>query len=84
MVNAHLDDESNEIVISFLDTGCGITPKNLDKIFTPFFSTKKDGSGLGLCLAHQVISYHKGRIKIESKLGQGTEVIVRLPVLNGE
>lgn len=37
------------------------------------------GVGLGLCLAHQVISYHKGRINIESKLGFGTDVVVRLP-----
>jgi len=79
MINAHPDFEANEAVVSFLDTGEGIAPENLNKMFTPFFSTKEDGVGLGLCLAHQVISYHKGKIKVESKLGQGTEVIVRLP-----
>lgn len=79
MINAHPDFTDNEIVISFLDTGEGIAPENLNKMFTPFFSTKEDGVGLGLCLAHQVIGYHKGKIKIESKLGQGTEVIVRFP-----
>ncbi len=79
MINAHPDFEANEVVVSFLDTGEGITPENLNKMFTPFFSTKKDGVGLGLCLAHQVISSHKGRINIESKIGQGTDIIVRLP-----
>lgn len=79
MINAQPDFEANEVVISFLDTGEGIAPENLNKMFTPFFSTKEDGVGLGLCLAHQVISYHKGRINIESKLGQGTDIVVRLP-----
>ena len=79
VINAHVDFQTNEIVVSFLDTGCGISPESLNKLFTPFFSTKEEGVGLGLCLAHQVISYHKGKINIESKIGQGTEVIVRLP-----
>jgi len=79
MINTHPDFEANEAVVSFLDTGEGIIPENLNKMFTPFFSTKEDGVGLGLCLARQVISHHKGRINIESKIGQGTDIIVRLP-----
>ena len=79
MINAHPDFEAKEVVVSFLDTGEGIAPENLNKMFTPFFSTKEDGVGLGLCLAHQVVSYHRGRINIESKLGQGTDIVVRLP-----
>jgi len=79
MINVHPDFEVKEVVISFLDTGEGIAQENLNKMFTPFFSTKEDGVGLGLCLAHQVIDYHKGRIDIESELGQGTDIVVRLP-----
>lgn len=79
IINIYPDFNTNEAVVSFLDTGTGISFENLDKLWTPFFSTKKDGVGLGLCLAHQVISYHKGRINIESKLNQGAEVIVRIP-----
>jgi PAS domain S-box-containing protein len=79
MINANLDFQTKDIIVSFLDTGCGINPENLNKLFTPFFSTKEEGVGLGLYLAYQIISYHKGRINIESKLGQGAEVIVRLP-----
>jgi len=79
VINVNADFQNNEVVISFLDTGEGITSENLNKLFTPFFSTKENGVGLGLCLAHQVVSYHKGRINIESKVGQGTEVMVRLP-----
>jgi len=79
VINANADFQNSEVAISFLDTGEGITSENLNKLFTPFFSTKDNGVGLGLCLAHQVVSYHKGRINIESKVGQGTEVMVRLP-----
>jgi signal transduction histidine kinase len=79
MINANLDFQTNDIIVSFLDTGCGINPENLNRLFTPFFSTKEEGVGLGLALAYQIISSHKGRINIESKLGQGTEIVVRLP-----
>jgi len=79
MINAYPDFKANEIVINFMDTGDGIAPENLNKLFTPFFSTKENGVGLGLCLSHQVINHHKGRVNIESKFGQGTDIEVRLP-----
>jgi len=79
-VTAYSDSRNNDVVVSFLDTGSGIPHKDLDKIFHPFFTDKKDGIGLGLCLTQQVISYHKGDIKVKSDVGKGTEIIVRLPV----
>lgn len=79
-ITAYCDFKNNEVVVSFLDTGKGICQENMNKIFTPFFTTKKNGMGLGLCLAHQVINDHKGKIKIESKVDQGTEIIIRLPI----
>jgi len=78
-VTAYSDSRNNDVVVSFLDTGSGIPHKDLDKIFHPFFTDKKDGIGLGLCLTQQVISYHKGDIKVKSDVGKGTEIIVRLP-----
>ena len=75
---------NNEVVVSFLDTGCGIPQENLDKVFEPFFTTKDDGVGLGLSLAHEVINFHKGKINIESKVGKGTNAVVRLPISRKE
>jgi PAS domain S-box-containing protein len=79
-INAYPDSQKQEVAISILDTGKGISQENLEKIFHPFFTTKRDGIGLGLCLAEQVISSHKGTVAINSRLGQGTEVLIRLKV----
>ena len=79
-ITAYPNSENNEVVINFLDTGCGISSENSNRLFQPFFTTKNDGVGLGLYLARQVISHHKGKIGIESKVGQGTKVIVKLPI----
>lgn len=84
IINAIPDYQANEIAVSFLDTGCGISPEDLNKMFTPFFTTKENGVGLGLCLSHQVIDCHKGSIRIESRVGEGTEVIVRFPFSRGD
>jgi two-component system, sporulation sensor kinase D len=84
IINAIPDYQANEIAVSFLDTGCGISPEDLNKMFTPFFTTKENGVGLGLCLSHEVIACHKGSIRIESKVGEGTEVIVRFPFSRGD
>ena len=76
-INAYPDSQRQEVVVSILDTGKGISQENLEKIFHPFFTTKRDGIGLGLCLAEQVINSHKGTVTINSKTGQGTEVVIR-------
>ncbi|MBU1614111.1 PAS domain-containing sensor histidine kinase, partial [bacterium] len=83
-ITAYPDSQNNEVEVRFSDTGEGISEEKLNEIFTPFFTTKEEGVGLGLCLAHQVISYHKGKINIKSKVGQGTEVKVMLPILREE
>jgi|GEM_PF-1062857 PAS domain S-box-containing protein len=79
-INAYPDSQKQEVAVSILDTGKGISQENLEKIFHPFFTTKRDGIGLGLCLAEQVISSHKGTVTISSHPGQGTEVVLRLKV----
>jgi nitrogen fixation/metabolism regulation signal transduction histidine kinase len=64
-------------VISVRDNGPGIDPEALDKIFIPFFSTKKSGSGIGLSLSRQIMRVHEGRISVKSKLGEGTEFMLK-------
>jgi two-component system NtrC family sensor kinase len=74
--------ENGELKIAVRDTGCGIPPENLDKIFTPFFSTKKEvkGVGLGLSVVYGIIQGLKGEIEVKSKVGEGTTFTVRLPM----
>jgi len=74
--------ESNEIIVRFIDTGLGIPRNLLLKIYEPFYTTKKKGKGvgLGLSVVYGIIEKHGGTINVESKVGAGTEIIVRLPV----
>ena len=71
---------AGEISVFFADTGPGISKENLSKIFTPFFSTKKQGLGLGLYIAHNIIQAHNGSIDVQSELNAGTVITVVLPV----
>jgi signal transduction histidine kinase len=72
--------ENNNILIKIKDTGEGVSEEIKEKIFEPFFSTKKEGLGLGLPLAKKVIEEHNGKIEFLSKLGQGSEVKIYLPL----
>jgi two-component system NtrC family sensor kinase len=69
-----------EIVVA--DSGKGIAPEDVGRIFDPFFTTKQvgAGTGLGLSIAYGIIEKHSGRITVESRLGEGTRFIIRLPV----
>ncbi|MCX7918854.1 MAG: cache domain-containing protein [bacterium] len=71
------------VEISFEDTGPGIVAKDLDKIFTPFFTTKMRGSGLGLSVAQRIINEHHGIITVESQPEVKTKFVIQLPVKNG-
>jgi signal transduction histidine kinase len=64
------------------DTGAGIKAEDLDKLFTPFFTTKPagKGTGLGLAIVYGIIKMHRGQIRVESQLGEGTTVIITLPI----
>jgi two-component system, sporulation sensor kinase E len=66
--------------IQIQDTGCGIRPEDSVKVFEPFFSTKKKGSGMGLTNAQNIISAHGGKITFESRSGLGTTFNVFLPL----
>ncbi len=73
--------EAQYVEALFTDTGCGITPGNLERVFEPFFTTKEvgKGTGLGLFISYGIIERHGGSIDIESKPGKGTTVKIRLP-----
>ena len=62
----------NKVVLRVGDNGMGMPPEVLDKIFIPFFSTKKSGSGIGLSLCKQIMMLHKGNIQVQSVEGEGT------------
>lgn len=67
-----------DIVVS--DTGCGIDQHEMDRIFTPYFTTKSKGSGLGLAISQKIIEDHNGLLKIESSPGEGTTITISLPL----
>ncbi|MEE9401786.1 MAG: ATP-binding protein [Desulfobacteria bacterium] len=74
---------NNWVEISFSDSGQGIAPENLEKIFEPFFSTKTTGIGFGLAIAKMVVEKHGGTLEAHSEQGKGASFIIRLPVAEG-
>jgi len=71
------------IKIIIEDNGIGIPEDNLDKIFEPFFSTKQNGTGLGMALASQTIKAHGGTISVKSKVNSGTRIEIKFPIKEG-
>jgi len=74
--------DNGQLKIEVQDTGCGISPENMPKLFTPFFTTKQEvkGVGLGLAVAYGIIQRHRGKIEVESKEGEGTTFTIYLPM----
>ena len=76
------------MVISVTDTGCGIPPENINRIFEPFFSTKKNvvgsGTGLGLAMVYGIVRQTEGFIKVHSELGKGTTFEIYLPAYESD
>jgi signal transduction histidine kinase len=66
--------------VSIADQGSGMDQATRERIFEPFFSTKKRGTGLGLAIVKQIIEQHDGEISVESKPGEGTKFIIDLPL----
>lgn len=79
-VESCFDENENSIIVNFTDTGCGISKDDLNKVYEPFFSTKDDGTGLGLSLAYHNVDAHSGDINIESKKGCGTTFSISFPI----
>jgi signal transduction histidine kinase len=71
-------DDSNAI-IEVSDTGSGLTPEECERIFTPYYTSKKHGTGLGLAIVQSVVSDHGGRISVQSEPGKGATFVIALP-----
>jgi two-component system NtrC family sensor kinase len=71
--------KDGRLTTTFADTGQGIAPEHIDRVFEPFFSTKEGGTGLGLSVSYNVIKRHGGEIAVESTLGEGSRFTVWLP-----
>jgi two-component system sensor histidine kinase HydH len=70
----------DRVEVTISDSGSGIPPDQMEKIFNYYYTTKENGVGLGLPIAHRIIEAHEGQLKIESRVGAGTKVSVTLPV----
>jgi signal transduction histidine kinase len=75
--------ENNKIIISVTDTGEGMPANILENLFTPFFTTKSRGLGLGLCISREIVKAHRGAMDVATEVGKGTTFSIRVPV-NGE
>jgi nitrogen fixation/metabolism regulation signal transduction histidine kinase len=78
-ITLRVRDESDRGTIEVSDTGSGLTPEERDRLFTPYYTTKGHGTGLGLAVAQSVISDHHGSITVQSEQGQGTTFTIHLP-----
>jgi signal transduction histidine kinase len=83
-IQTRYKDAESEVEVNIADTGSGMADDVLPRVFEPFFSTKDAGMGLGLNIAHKIIREHGGYISIVSKVNQGTQVQLNLPVLPDE
>ncbi len=78
-VRARFDEGAGALVVEVADTGCGIAPEKLPRVFDPFYSTKPSGTGLGLAVCYGIVTAHGGRIEVAPNNGRGTIVRVTLP-----
>jgi signal transduction histidine kinase len=76
--------DKSQAVLVIQDTGRGMSPEVVTKIFEPYFTTKVGGTGLGMVFVRQIIDEHRGTINLESEVGRGTTVTIRLPIRFGE
>ena len=80
-LKGQVSEDDRWIQLSVQDSGIGISPKDMNKLFDPFFSTKEGGIGLGLSIAHRIIDQHHGKFEVESRPGKGTLFTLWLPMI---
>lgn len=71
---------TERVTLEVADTGRGVAPEDRDRLFLPYFSTKRSGTGLGLAIVYQIVAEHGGQIRAEDNLPRGTRVVIELPV----
>ncbi len=79
-----IEPDSSWVTLHIEDTGMGIPTENLSKIFSPFFTTKETGNGLGLAEVHKVIQAHQGWIEVQSQVSKGSVFTIKIPLKLGE
>jgi signal transduction histidine kinase len=85
-VEVRENPRAQTVEVRVSDTGVGIPPERLRLIFEPFYTTKEPdahghgGTGLGLSVCRQIVEQHNGRIRVESRLGQGSTFTIKLPI----
>jgi two-component system nitrogen regulation sensor histidine kinase NtrY len=79
----HQDALSNRAYVDLADNGPGIPEEDKDKLFLPYFSTRKDGTGLGLAIASRVVTEHRGYIRVRDNAPHGTIFSIELPIKEG-
>lgn len=84
-INTYLENSAKYnrgeyVVVAISDTGCGISPEELSKVFNPFFTRKAEGTGLGLPITQRILHQHNGIIDVQSKVNEGTTFYVKFPV----
>nr|HPO10030.1 ATP-binding protein [bacterium] len=72
--------EEGQVNFIFTDTGAGILDSDMEKVFEPYFTTRESGTGLGLMIVNRIVHEHHGDVNIRSRIGQGTQAIVSLPM----
>jgi len=75
------DVDDTHIMVSFVDTGSGMSAGNLSRVFEPYFTTKPSGTGLGLLIVRRIVREHGGELSIESNEGEGLTLTIRLPYI---
>ena len=76
------DMDESHVLVRFTDTGGGISPENLSRVFEPYFTTKRSGTGLGLLIVRRIVREHGGELSIESNEGKGLTLTIRLPYVD--
>ncbi len=78
-LSIHIKEEAGAVVCAIEDTGSGVSEENLSKVFDPYFTTKSDGTGLGLALSAKIVEEHGGSITLDNRESEGVQVAIRLP-----
>ena len=81
ILHIRTDMDDTNVIVSFVDTGSGMSAGNLSRVFEPYFTTKPTGSGLGLLIVRRIVREHGGELSIESSEGKGLTLTIRLPYI---
>ncbi len=79
-IKSYVNTNRKSVGVEVADTGGGISPDDMVKIFEPFFSTKKNGTGLGLAVSYGIVQKHHGNIQVSSRLGEGSRFTLEIPI----